>query len=95
MTYQESKQCLQRIAEDVGTEDVPVFFSDRAFRMPLSQPVGTVADYLDQLSKNPPDDPATSLSANGVECPVLDVVSGKTQDGRNCVIIEYDSVGAR
>ena len=92
MTYQESTQCLQRLAKDVGSADVPVFFSDRAFRQPLCKAVGTVADYLEQLSKNPPNEPATSLSANGVECPVLDVVAGKTDDGRTCVIFEYDSV---
>jgi len=95
MTYQESTQRLQRLANDVGSKDVPVFFSDRAFRAPLSKPVGTVADYLEQLAKNPPDEAATSLSANGVACPVLDVVAGKTDDGRKCVIFEYDSVTAQ
>jgi hypothetical protein len=94
MTYQESTQRLQRLAKDVGSREVPVFFSDRAFRAPLTKSVGTVADYLEQLAKNPPDEPATSLSANGVACPVVDVVAGNTEDGRKCVIIEYDSVGA-
>lgn len=92
MTYHESTQRLQRLAKDVGSQDLPVFFSDRAFRVPLSKPVGTLADYLEQMAKNPPDEPATSLSANGMECPVLDVVAGKMEDGRECVIFEYDSV---
>jgi uncharacterized protein (UPF0261 family) len=95
MTYQESTQRLQRLASDVGSQDAPVFFSDRAFRQPLTKPAGTVADYLEQLAKNPPDEPATSLSGNGVACPVLDVVAGKTEDGRKCVIFEYDSVSAQ
>ena len=95
MTYEESTQRLQRIAKDVGSQNVPVFFSDRAFRAPLSKPVGTVAEYIEQMAKNPPDEPATSLSASGVACPVLDVVAGKTDDGRKCVIFEYDSVSAK
>jgi hypothetical protein len=94
MTYQESTQRLQRLVEDVGSRDAPVFFSDRAFRVPLSKPVGTVADYIEQLGKKPPDEPATSLSENGMACPVLDVVAGNMEDGRKCVIFEYDSVAA-
>ncbi|HEX4142936.1 MAG TPA: hypothetical protein VHY91_05245 [Pirellulales bacterium] len=94
MTYHESTESLQRLATEAGSVDVPVFFFDRAFRAPLSKPVGTVADYLEQMAKNPPDEPATSVSANGMACPLLDVVAGTTEDGRKCVIFEYDSVGA-
>ena len=95
MTYQESTLRLRGLRQDLEGGDTPVFFLDRAFRRPLSKPAGTVQDYLDQLAKNPPGETATSLSANGLACEVLDVVVGKAEDGRDCVVFEYDSIGKR
>ncbi len=93
MTYQESTQRLRGLAQDLKGNNTPVFFLDRAFRGPLSKPAGTVQDYLDQLAKKPPSERATSLSANGLACEVLDVVAAKAEDGRDCVVFEYDSIG--
>ena len=95
MTYQESRERLAQLADHLGGDDAPVFFSDRAFRKPLSKPVGTVADYLEQLSKKPANDVATSVAASGTACPLLDVVLDHAEDGRDCVVFEYNSVEPR
>jgi len=94
MTYQESTQRLQRLASDVGSQDAPVFFSDLRSVSHLPSRLGrspTIWKQLPRIRRRTGDVPFwewRGLSGAGRR-------AGETEDGRKCVIFEYDSVSAQ